>query len=138
MRSLADERRQSLLLTKLDASRQDPTDLRGRLAAAIDRLADADAGFPLPVRHNAALSRIDCVKRGIEEAAQHCGPLQILAITHERFRIFVGHHAAAKTRNSFKAAQAAPKPLSMLTTTTPGEQDARAQCKAVVPPAATP
>jgi hypothetical protein len=28
--------------------------------------------------------RIDCVKRGIEEAAQHCAGLQILAITHER------------------------------------------------------
>ena len=47
-------------------------------------------------------------------------------------------HVEAKTRNSFKVAQAAPKSLSILTTTTPGEQDARAQCKAAVPPAATP
>ena len=44
----------------------------------------------------------------------------------------------AKTRSSLRAAQAAPNPLSMLTVTTPGAQEASALCNAVVPPVATP
>lgn len=44
----------------------------------------------------------------------------------------------ANTCSSLRAAQAAPNPLSMLTVTTPGAQEASALCNAVVPPVATP
>jgi hypothetical protein len=44
----------------------------------------------------------------------------------------------SNTRSSLRAAQAAPNPLSMLTVTTPGAQEASALCKAAVPPVATP
>src|SRR5271166_4908293 len=43
-----------------------------------------------------------------------------------------------ETASILMAADAAPKPLSILTTTTPGAQHASAECNAVVPPAATP
>ncbi len=47
-------------------------------------------------------------------------------------------HRTLKFRNNLIAAQAAPNPLSMFTTTTPGAQEARALFNAVMPCAATP